>query len=62
MFARTRSVLAVALVDQQHRVGRPRHVVVYRLGMDGIVEIIGLAHDKMLLERAGRQMQRNAGG
>jgi toxin ParE1/3/4 len=49
------------LVAQEQRVGRPRHVVVYRLGRDGVVEIIGLAHDRMLLARAVRRMQREAG-
>lgn len=50
------------LVAQDQRVGRPRHVVVYRLGPDGVVEIMGLAHDRMLLARAVRRMQREAGG
>jgi toxin ParE1/3/4 len=49
------------LVAQKQRVGRPRHVVVYRLGLDGVVEIIGLAHDRMLLVGAARRMQREAG-
>jgi toxin ParE1/3/4 len=33
------------LVAEEQRVGRPRHIVVYRVGSDGVVEIIGLAHD-----------------
>jgi toxin ParE1/3/4 len=36
------------LVVHEQRVGSPRHIVVYRLGSDGVVEIIGLAHDRML--------------
>lgn len=44
------------LVALGQRVGRPRHIVVYRLGTDGVVEIIGLAHDRMLLARAVRRM------
>lgn len=50
------------LVASEHRVGRPRHLVVYRVGTDGVVEILGLAHDRMLLDRAARRMQRDAEG
>jgi len=49
-------------VEQDQRVGQPRHIVVYRIGRDGVVEIIGVAHDRMLLARAARRMQREAGG
>jgi toxin ParE1/3/4 len=49
------------LVDPGQRVGNPRHIVVYRVAKDDIVEIIGLAHDRMLLTRAARRMQRGAG-
>jgi len=49
------------LVTEELRVGRPRHLVVYRLGRDGVVEIIGLVHDRMLLTRAARRMHRQAG-
>lgn len=48
------------LVVQEQRVGSPRRIVVYRVGSDGVVEIIGLAHDRMLLSRAVRQMRRAA--
>jgi toxin ParE1/3/4 len=48
------------LVAQEQRVGRPRHIVVYRVGSDGVVEIIGVAHDRMLLSRAVRRMRRAA--
>lgn len=48
------------LVAQEQRVGRPRHMVVYRVGSDGVVEIIGLAHDRMLLSRAVLRMRRAA--
>ncbi len=47
--------------ERGQRVGLPRHVVVYRTGRDGVVEIIGVVHDRMLLPRAARQMQREAG-
>jgi toxin ParE1/3/4 len=46
------------LPDDQ-RVGQPRHLVVYREAPDGVVEIIGLAHDRMLLGRAAERMQRD---
>jgi toxin ParE1/3/4 len=50
------------LVSLEQRVARPRHLVVYRVGTDGVVEILGLAHDRMLLDRAARRMQREAKG
>ena len=46
------------LVAQEQRVAHPQHLVVYRIGPDGIAEIMGLAHDRMLLGRAARWMQR----
>ena len=50
------------LVSPEQRVGQPRHLVVFRVGTDGVVEILGLAHDRMLLDRAARRMQREAKG
>jgi toxin ParE1/3/4 len=47
-------------VDEDRRVGQPRHIVVYRTAPDGVVEVLGVAHDRMLLPRAGRQMRRKA--
>jgi toxin ParE1/3/4 len=49
------------LIEPGQRVGHPRHIVVYRVAEDGVVEIMGLAHDRMLLTRAARQMRRAAG-
>ena len=49
-------------VDPDQRVGRPRHIVDYHIGADGVVEIIDVAHDRMLLTRAARRMRREAGG
>lgn len=46
------------LTQPMLRVGRPRHIVVYRVAADGVVEIIGLVHDRMLLARAARRMRR----
>jgi len=48
-------------VEQSQRINQPRHIVVYRNGRDGVVEIIGVAHDRMLLARAARRVQREAG-
>lgn len=48
-------------VERHERVGQARHVVVYRVAPDGVVEVLGLAHDRMLLARAARRMQRDAG-
>ena len=52
--------LARHLTQPALRVGRPRHLVVYRVAADGVVEIIGLAHDRMALTRVARRMQRDA--
>lgn len=38
------------------RVGKPRHIVLYRLAADGEVEILGMAHDRMLLSREARRL------
>ncbi len=53
-----RLALARTLLPPGARVGNPRHLIVYRVANDGIVEILGLAHDRMLLSRAVRRMQR----
>jgi toxin ParE1/3/4 len=50
------------LVAPEYRVGQPRHLIVYQVGADGITEILGVAHDRMLLTRAARRMRRIAGG
>lgn len=52
--------LAVRLVRVEDRVGRPRHLIVYRVAPDGIVEILSLVHDRMDLTQAARQAQRAA--
>lgn len=54
--------LGSGLVDPGYRVGRPRHIVVYRIGADGTTEVIGIAHDRMLLPQAARRMQQGPGG
>ena len=40
------------------RVGKPRHIVLYRLAEDGEVEILGMAHDRMLLAREARRLMK----
>ena len=40
------------------RVGKPRHIVLYRLAEDGEVEILGMAHDRMLLSREARRLMK----
>jgi toxin ParE1/3/4 len=49
------------LVVPEQRVGKPRHIAVYRVANDGVVEIVGLTHDRMLLAPAARRMHRAAG-
>jgi toxin ParE1/3/4 len=53
--------LARQLESPEQRVGRPRHLVVYRVAGGGVVDILGIAHDRMLLTRAARRMQRQSG-
>ena len=45
-------------VEPGRRVATPRHLVVYRLASDDVVEILGLVHDRMVLSRAARRMVR----
>jgi toxin ParE1/3/4 len=53
--------LARHLAAPDQRGGRPRHIVVYRVALDGVTEIIGIAHDRMLLTNAVRRMLREGG-
>ena len=48
------------LVAHEHRVGEPRHLVIYRVAPDGVVEILSLVHERMLLARASQRAQREA--
>ncbi|WP_203076854.1 hypothetical protein [Falsiroseomonas ponticola] len=48
--------LARRRVDPNSRVGRPRHLIIYRVAPDGIVVILGLVHDRMVLSRAAQRM------
>lgn len=42
--------------EASERVHEPRHAVVFNIGEDGIVNILGFLHDKMLRGRALRRM------
>jgi hypothetical protein len=46
------------LLALEHRVSEPRHLLVYRVGDDGITEILALIHDRMLLSRAAHRIAR----
>ena len=47
-------------IEPTRRVATPRHLVIYRLAADGVVEILGLVHDRMVLSRAARRIVRSA--
>ena len=51
--------LARQRIESTRRVASPRHLVIYRLAADGMVEILGLVHDRMVLSRAARRIVRN---
>lgn len=42
-------------------VSEPRHYLVFRIGSDGIVDILGFIHDSMLFDRALRRVARRSG-
>ena len=50
--------LARRRVEPARRVASPRHLVIYRLAADGMVEILALVHDRMVLSRAARRIVR----
>lgn len=47
-------------VEAVRRVAAPRHLIIYRLAIDGVVEILGLVRDRMVLCRAARKVVRSA--
>jgi hypothetical protein len=49
-------------MPREHRVGEPRHLIVYRVAPDAVVEILSLVHDRMLLGRAALGARRDADG
>ena len=52
--------LVARFVAPEDRVARPRHLVVYRVAPDDVVEVLSLAHDRMDLTRAAQQARRAA--
>jgi toxin ParE1/3/4 len=50
------------IVAREHRGGEPRHLVIYRVAPDGMVEILSLVHDHMRLAMAARRARREADG
>ena len=48
-------------LDPAERVDQPRHLVVFRIGADGIVDVLGFIHERMLRDRALRRLARQAG-
>ncbi|MGI4793372.1 MAG: type II toxin-antitoxin system RelE/ParE family toxin [Janthinobacterium lividum] len=50
--------LAKQRIEPARRVASPRHLVIYRLAVDGVVEILGLVHDRMVLSRGARRIVR----
>lgn len=42
--------------DPPGQVGDPRHYLVFRYGQDGIVDILGFIHERMLFSRALRKI------
>ena len=51
---------ATRLLPAAERVRNPRHVLLYRIAQDGILEVLGLAHDRMQLSRAAGRVRREA--
>jgi hypothetical protein len=41
-------------------VRNPRHLLLYRVAEDGVLEVLGLAHDRMRLSRAAGRARREA--
>ena len=42
--------------DPAERVEHPRHLLVFRIGADGIIDILGFIHERMLRDRALRRV------
>ena len=43
-------------VPSPSRVGAPRHMIIYRIASDSVVDVMGLVHDRMDLTRAVRSI------
>lgn len=53
-------LLARQKVERDYRVGQPRHLLIYHVAADGIVEILSVVHDRMHLPRAALRARREA--
>jgi toxin ParE1/3/4 len=42
------------------RVGQPRHYLVFGIGADAVIDILGFVHDGMLLTRAFRRLAKKS--
>lgn len=51
---------AIRVLAAEDRVRNPRHLLLYRIGEDGALEVLGLAHDRMQLSRAAGRARREA--
>jgi len=47
-------------IEPARRIRAPRHLIVYRAAVDGLVEVLGVVHDRMVLSRAARRAFRDA--
>lgn len=47
-------------VERKDRIRRARHLIIYRVAGDGVVEILGIIHDRMLLGHAVNRLTREA--
>jgi toxin ParE1/3/4 len=41
------------------RVAEPRHYLLFRLGADGVIDILSFVHDSMLVDRVFRKLTRD---
>src|SRR3954470_17279553 len=48
------------LVPAGHRVGEPRHLLIYRVAENGLIEVLSLVHDRQRLGHAALRAQREA--
>ena len=47
-------------VPADERIMEPRHLVIYRVGCDGLTDILGIVHDHMVLDRMARRLSKDA--
>ena len=47
-------------VPAEDRIMEPRHMVIYRVGSEGMTDILGIVHDHMVLDRMARRLSKDA--